>query len=142
MSPIVVVRDIAYEFSDGRDLFKHLSFSLGAARAALVGPNGVGKTCLAKLLAGELEPTSGTIQRHGAIMLFAQRQQPEPITVAEYLASVEQWSLTRDRLLANIDRQALCTTLSGGQWTRVRLAGALDDGLLILDEPTNDLDRE
>jgi ATPase subunit of ABC transporter with duplicated ATPase domains len=142
MSPIVVVRDIAYEFSDGRELFKHLSFSLGAARSALVGPNGIGKTCLAKLLAGELEPTSGTIQRHGAIKLFAQRQRPEPITVAEYLASVEQWSLTRDRLLANIDQQALCTTLSGGQWTRVRLAGALDDGFLILDEPTNDLDRE
>lgn len=37
MSPIVVVRDIAYEFSDGRELFKHLSFSLGAARSALVG---------------------------------------------------------------------------------------------------------
>ncbi|GFE90600.1 ATP-binding cassette domain-containing protein [Steroidobacter agaridevorans] len=142
MSPVIVARDVAYEFSNGRELFKHLSFSLNATRSALVGPNGVGKTCLARLLAGELEPTSGAIQRDGPVSLFAQREPPEPIAVADYLASVDQWSLTRDRLLTNIDQQALCTSLSGGQWMRVRLARALDDGFLILDEPTNDLDRE
>ncbi|HWK50254.1 MAG TPA: ATP-binding cassette domain-containing protein [Steroidobacter sp.] len=142
MSPVIVARDVAYEFSNGRELFKHLSFSLNTTRAALVGPNGVGKTCLARLLAGELEPTSGVIQRHSPVSLFAQRQPPEPIAVADYLASVDQWSLTRDRLLANIDQQAPCTALSGGQWMRVRLARALDEGFLILDEPTNDLDRE
>ncbi|MFC4315002.1 ATP-binding cassette domain-containing protein [Steroidobacter flavus] len=142
MSPVIVARDVAYEFSNGRELFKDLSFSLSALRSGLVGPNGVGKTCLARLLAGELEPSRGVIQRHGPVTLFAQRQPPEPIAVADYLASVEQWSLTRDRLLANIDQQALCTTLSGGQWMRVRLARVLDDGFLILDEPTNDLDRE
>ncbi|WP_129642638.1 ATP-binding cassette domain-containing protein [Peristeroidobacter agariperforans] len=142
MSPVIVARDVAYEFSNGRELFKHLSFTLNAARSALVGPNGVGKTCLARLLAGGLEPTHGAIQRDGAVALFAQREPPEPIAVADYLASVDQWSLTRDRLLTNIDQQALCTTLSGGQWMRVRLARALDEGFLILDEPTNDLDRE
>ncbi|WP_116807366.1 ATP-binding cassette domain-containing protein [Steroidobacter cummioxidans] len=142
MSPVIVARDVAYEFSNGRELFKQLSFSLNATRCALVGPNGVGKTCLARLLAGELEPTRGVIQRHGSVSLFAQRQPAEPIAVADYLAAVDEWSLTRDQLLTNIDQQALCTTLSGGQWMRVRLARALDDGFLILDEPTNDLDRE
>jgi ATPase subunit of ABC transporter with duplicated ATPase domains len=142
MSPVIVARDVAFEFSNGRELFKGLSVSLTAQRSALVGPNGVGKTCLARLLAGELEPSSGAIQRQSTVTLFAQRQPPEPIAVADYLASVEHWSLTRDRLLANIDRQALCTTLSGGQWMRVRLARALDDGFLILDEPSNDLDRD
>jgi ATPase subunit of ABC transporter with duplicated ATPase domains len=142
MSPVIVARDVAYEFSNGRELFKHLSFSLNVLRSGLVGPNGVGKTCLGRLIAGELEPTRGCIQRRGAISLFAQRELPEPIAVADYLASLDQWSLTRDRLLANIDQQMLCTTLSGGQWMRVRLARALDDGFLILDEPTNDLDRE
>lgn len=142
MSPVIVARDVAYEFSNGRELFTHLSFSLSATRSALVGPNGVGKTCLARLLAGELEPTNGVIQRHGAVSLFAQREPPEPIAVADYLASVDQWSLTRDRLLTNIDQQAFCTTLSGGQWMRVRLARALDEGFLVLDEPTNDLDRD
>jgi ATPase subunit of ABC transporter with duplicated ATPase domains len=140
MSPVIVARDVAYEFSNGRELFKDLSFSLNATRTGLVGPNGVGKTCLAQLLAGEIEPSRGVIQRQGAVTLFAQREPPEAIAVADYLASVDQWSLTRDRLLANIDQQALCTTLSGGQWMRVRLARALDDGFLILDEPTNDLD--
>jgi ATPase subunit of ABC transporter with duplicated ATPase domains len=142
MSPVIVARDVAYEFSNGRELFQDLSFSLSAVRSALVGPNGVGKTCLARLLAGQIEPSRGVIQRQGPVTLFAQRQPPEPIAVADYLASVDQWSLTRDRLLANIDPQALCTTLSGGQWMRVRLARALDDGFLILDEPTNDLDRD
>jgi ATPase subunit of ABC transporter with duplicated ATPase domains len=142
MSPVIVARDVAYEFSNGRELFKHLSLSLNATRSALVGPNGVGKTCLARLLAGEIEPTSGVIQLHGTVSLFAQRQAPERIAVADYLASIEDWSLTRDRLLANIDQQALCPSLSGGQWMRVRLARALNEGFLILDEPTNDLDRE
>nr|WP_298719460.1 ATP-binding cassette domain-containing protein [uncultured Steroidobacter sp.] len=142
MSSIIVARDVAYEFPNGRELFKQLSFSLNATRSALVGPNGVGKTCLARLLAGELEPTSGVIQRHGSVSLFPQREPAQPIAVADYLASADQWSLTRDRLLTNIDQQALCTTLSGGQWMRVRLARALDEGFLILDEPTNDLDRD
>ena len=142
MSPVIVARDVAYELPNGRELFKQLNFSLTATRSALVGANGSGKTCLARLLAGDLEPTGGTIQRHGALSLFAQREPAAPIPVSDYLASVDQWSLTRDRLLANIDQHALCTTLSGGQWMRVRLARALDDGFLILDEPTNDLDRE
>lgn len=63
MTSIIVARDVAYEFANGRELFKQLSFSLGATRSALVGPNGVGKTCLARLLVGELEPTQGVIAR-------------------------------------------------------------------------------
>jgi ATPase subunit of ABC transporter with duplicated ATPase domains len=112
MSPVIVARDVACEFSNGRELFRSLSFSLNAVRSALVGPNGVGKTCLARLLAGEIEPTCGVIQRQSAVTLFAQRQPPEPIAVADYLAAVDQWSLTRDRLLTNIDQQALCTTVA------------------------------
>lgn len=142
MHSVIVARDVAYELANGRELFKNLSFALSPIRSALVGPNGVGKTSLARLIAGEIEPSRGSIQRHGAVKVFEQREQPERITVAEFLANDEHWSLTRERLLSNIDYEALCTELSGGQWTRVRLAHALDDGFLILDEPTNNLDRE
>src|ERR1700732_4999162 len=142
MSPIVIGRGISHEFSNGRELFENLNFSLDGRLSALVGPNGIGKTCLAQLIAGELEPSSGTIRRMGPVKLLPQRQEPECATVDEFLSFEYQWSLPGERLLANIDRQATCTTLSGGQWMRVRLACALDDGFLILDEPTNDLDRE
>lgn len=142
MSSIVVARDVAYEFANGRELFKHLTFSLAMTRSALVGPNGIGKTCLARLIAGELQPTAGSIQRRAPLQRFAQHRNPEPIAVAEFLGAEASWSLTRERLLRTIDRDALCTSLSGGQWMRVRLAQALNDEFLILDEPTNDLDRD
>ncbi len=63
MSAIVIARGISYQFANGRELFSNVSLSLSAKLAALVGPNGVGKTHLAKLLAGELEPTAGAVSR-------------------------------------------------------------------------------
>ena len=141
MFSIVIGRGISFELPNGRELFKDLNFSLDGTLSALVGPNGVGKSCLAKLLAGQLEPSAGAIRRTRSVRLLPQRQEPEPIRVSEFLWD-HQWSLIGERLLANIDRQALCTVLSGGQWMRVRLACALAEDFLILDEPTNDLDRD
>jgi ATPase subunit of ABC transporter with duplicated ATPase domains len=141
MSSIVVARDLSVEFSNGSELFQNLNLSLDVGRTALVGPNGVGKTCLAKLLVGEFEPTNGVVRRHGSVKLVRQREEPRPITVAECLAEYE-WSMLGEQLLQHIDRDVLCTDLSGGQWMRVRLARALSADFLILDEPTNDLDRE
>jgi ATPase subunit of ABC transporter with duplicated ATPase domains len=142
MSSIVMVRGVSYELPNGRELFKNLNFSLGSGLSALVGPNGVGKTCLANLIVGELEPTEGMVRRSGLVKLFPQRLEPEPVTVTEFLCAEYRWSLLGERLLTDIDRRGHCTTLSGGEWMRVRLACALDDQFLILDEPTNDLDRE
>jgi ATPase subunit of ABC transporter with duplicated ATPase domains len=110
--------------------------------SALVGVNGVGKTVLAKIVAGEIAPTNGQVQRHSAIVRLAQREEPRPISVGEYLAADYEWSLTADRLLSGIDWESPCTILSGGQWMRVRLARALSAGFSILDEPSNDLDRD
>ena len=142
MSAIVSARGVGYEFSNGRNLLSNLSFSLGATLSALVGPNGAGKTCLARILAGDLEPTEGFVHRNGSVTLFPQRQEPEPVTVAEFLSAECEWSLLRGMLLQSVDLGATCTTLSGGQWMRVRLARALDNQFLIMDEPTNDLDRD
>lgn len=142
MSPIVVAHGVSFDLPNGRELFSNLDFSLNPTRTALVGPNGVGKTLLAKLIAGRIQPTEGTVRRRGAITLFPQREAPQRITVAEYLTVDVEWTLSAERLLRDIDRDSPCTSLSGGQWMRVRLARVLRDGFLILDEPTNDLDRD
>jgi ATPase subunit of ABC transporter with duplicated ATPase domains len=145
MSAALTASGVSYTFPNGRELLHNLSFSLDTRLAALVGPNGVGKTTLAKILAGELGPTAGAVRRHAPVKLFPQREMPASMTVAEFLSAEYEWSLPGERLLENIDRGAMCVTLSGGEWTRVRLARALDhargDQYLILDEPTNDLDR-
>lgn len=142
MSAVVIARGVALELAHGRELFRHVSFSLGNTLTALVGPNGSGKTCLARILAGELAPTEGTVQRQGSIDYFAQREPPPSVAVAEYLADRYEWSLLGQRLLASIDFDASCAALSGGQWMRVRLVRVLSEDYLILDEPTNDLDRD
>jgi ATPase subunit of ABC transporter with duplicated ATPase domains len=80
MSSIVVARDLSVGFSNGSELFQNLNLSLDVGRTALVGPNGVGKTCLAKLLVGEFEPTNGVVRRHGSVKLVRQREEPRPIS--------------------------------------------------------------
>lgn len=143
MKPTVVVNRVAFEFPNGRQIFQDLSFSLDSRITALVGPNGAGKTSLAKLLSGELEPSAGAIQRHCEFIYFSQREVPGPVSVEHHLhASGYAASALGEELLVKIGRDQLCTHLSGGQWMRVRLACALGRGFLILDEPTNDLDRE
>lgn len=142
MNSIVTVNNVSFEVPNERVLFTHLNFSIQSKLTALVGPNGVGKTRLAKLLVGELDPTKGTIRRQASISFFPQRQIPDNISVDAFLAPDYTWSELGEKLLHGIDRQTLCTQLSGGQWMRVRLVRLLNDQFLILDEPTNDLDRE
>jgi ATPase subunit of ABC transporter with duplicated ATPase domains len=123
--PAVDIRGLTYELPDGRVLFRDLNASIGPGLTALVGPNGVGKTTLARLISGDLEPTSGHIVRNVPATVFAQREDPD----------------------------LLHKHLSGGQWMRVRLerfrtrlkrelADSMTGSFLILDEPTNDLDRD
>lgn len=142
MSSIVTVSGVSFELSNGRTLFKNISFTLGPHLSALVGPNGIGKTCLAKLIVGDLSPTTGSVRLSNSVAYLSQREAPNPISVSEYLSRCYAWSVLGERLLAGIDRDLLCSQLSGGQWMRVRLASTIADQFLILDEPTNDLDQE
>lgn len=141
MNSIVTLRGVAFEFANGRELFTDMNASIGSGLSALVGPNGVGKSTLARLLAGELKPSRGRIERTVAPVYLPQRLAPEAVSVAAFLGWESEWSPWREQLLAGVDRDRLCNELSGGEWMRVRLARVEREQFLILDEPTNDLDR-
>jgi ATPase subunit of ABC transporter with duplicated ATPase domains len=142
MSSLLTAQGLAFELPDGREIFKDLNFSLSYGLSALVGPNGAGKTCLARILAGESAPTRGSVFRVTSVSLFAQSRRPPTKSVAEFLGPEFSWPTEALSLLARIPPESLCSQLSGGQWTRVRLAQCLHAGFVILDEPTNNLDAE
>jgi ABC transport system ATP-binding/permease protein len=129
-------------------------------RIGIIGPNGCGKTTLIKLLVGELEPDAGTLRR-GTSLLPAyfdqQRDQLDPSksimdnvtggsgdTVVIDGRSRHVSSYLRDFLFPPERLHAPVSMLSGGERNRLLLARlfAKPSNLLVLDEPTNDLDAE
>ncbi|MFM6929892.1 MAG: ABC-F family ATP-binding cassette domain-containing protein [Bdellovibrio sp.] len=143
----VTVRSLGFEFPQGKQLFSNLNFTLGAHRYGLVGPNGVGKSTLAKILAGLEEFTTGEVLIPGGVVYLEQREERITLSGTQYLESLWE-SLFADPtvwgpLLEGIDLEISTTVLSGGEWTRLRIARSLAKpaGLLILDEPTNNLDK-
>ena len=88
-NPILALDGVSLYLPDGRALFSHLHHQFDGRRTGLVGRNGVGKSMLARLLAGELAPSTGRCLRSGRVAYLA--QQPgggEAASVAE-LAGVE-----------------------------------------------------
>ncbi|RMF16626.1 MAG: ABC transporter ATP-binding protein, partial [Alphaproteobacteria bacterium] len=141
-----------------RMLFEDLTLTVSAGdRLALVGRNGVGKSTLLSLLAGEIEADAGSSWRHPRRRFFRLPQdplRPAGLTAAAFLAEGWDAGIAGDerraepheveRLLAEIgsDGDARLETLSGGAWRRLALGRALlaEADLLLLDEPTNHLD--
>lgn len=138
----IIVNDLSFALPNGDLLFEKVNFKVQHRVVGLVGPNGVGKTCLAKILAGELAPRTGRVLSHGKIRYFAQMEARPNCRAAVFLSGVETWSPLAVELLSSIDLNLNCELLSGGQWMRLRLARTIGDDFLILDEPTNDLDLE
>jgi ATP-binding cassette subfamily F protein uup len=128
-------------------------------RIGLIGPNGSGKTTLLKLLVGELEPDAGTIERGTRLQVAyfdQQREQLDPEatvsdTVNDGNDTVTINGQTRhvlgylaDFLFPRERAQSPVKSLSGGERNRLLLARlfARPANVLVLDEPTNDLDIE
>jgi ATP-binding cassette subfamily F protein uup len=128
-------------------------------RVGLIGPNGSGKTTLLRLLVGELEPDEGTI-RHGTRLQIAyfdqQREQLDPErTVADTINDGNDTVIVNGQpkhvlgylaefLFPKERAQSPVKSLSGGERNRLLLARlfARPANVLVLDEPTNDLDIE
>lgn len=140
-------KSLSYELPHGEKLFCNISFSWDFQKCALVGINGVGKSTLAKILSGQIKQSTGDLISEGAVVYLEQFKDRLNMSVAEYL--IDLWgSIYIDpvlvgTLLDGISFDKNIQSLSGGEWTRVRIAEALSKGssLLILDEPTNNLDR-
>jgi ATPase subunit of ABC transporter with duplicated ATPase domains len=84
MSAFLVLDSISLVTPDGRPLFNGLTLALGRERTGLVGRNGCGKSTLLRLIAGEIEPASGSLQRIGSIGMLAQLAD-DRLSVAEAL---------------------------------------------------------
>jgi ATP-binding cassette subfamily F protein uup len=133
-------------------------------KVGLIGPNGVGKTTLLKLILGELQPTAGTVKRGTRLEVayFDQMRAALDLeaTLADTISPGSEWielassagtgkvvrkhvmSYLGDFLFAPERANSPVRTLSGGERNRLLLARlfALPANVLVLDEPTNDLD--
>lgn len=141
----IVFRHVGFEWPNGNVVFDNLGLALNQKVYSLVGPNGVGKTTLARLISSELAATSGEVVNNESVFYFRQEEDRPRFTIGEYLAEVsEQLNEFVAKFLNGIGFDRNCNELSGGEWTRVRLARVVASSttFLILDEPTNHLDRE
>ncbi|HAJ12524.1 MAG: ATP-binding cassette domain-containing protein [Hydrogenophaga sp.] len=126
-------------------------------KLGLIGPNGAGKTTLLKVILGELEPDSGTVRRGSNLTVAYFDQMREQIdldaSLEDFISPGSEWieigsrrthvkSYLGDFLFSPARATAPVRTLSGGERNRLLLARlfARPANVLVLDEPTNDLD--
>ena len=156
---VLNVEHLHKEF-DGRVLIDDLSFSLPRnGIVGVIGPNGVGKSTLFKMIVGKEQPTSGELKLGETVQISYVDQNREGIDGNKTL-----WEVVSDGLdymqvgeievpsrayvsafgFKGSDQQKSAGVLSGGERNRLNLALTLKQGgnLLLLDEPTNDLDVE
>ncbi len=157
---VVEAEGLSFAYPGGDPLVRNLDLRLTRGdRLGLIGPNGVGKTTLLKVLLEQLEPTAGTV-RHGTRLQVRYYDQlranlDESRTVAETISPDSDTVVIGDqpihiiRYLQNFlfdadQTRAPVRVLSGGERNRLLLAKLFSEpaNVLVLDEPTNDLDIE
>ena len=163
---VAELSDVSMRFGDKLLVDRFSSIVLRGDKVGLIGPNGCGKTTLLKLILGELEPTAGKV-RQGTKLQVAYFDQLRgrllgpgadggldlEATLVDTISPGSEWvevggkrkhvmSYLGDFLFSPQRAKSPVRTLSGGERNRLLLARlfALPANVLVLDEPTNDLD--
>ncbi|XP_014442468.1 ATP-binding cassette sub-family F member 1 [Tupaia chinensis] len=154
--PVLGLHGVTFGYEGQKTLFKNLDFGIDMdSRICIVGPNGVGKSTLLLLLTGKLTPTRGEMRKNHRLKIgFFNQQYAEQLhmeeTPTEYLQRSfnlpyqdSRKCLGRFGLESHAHTIQICK-LSGGQKARVVFAelACREPDVLILDEPTNNLDIE
>jgi len=156
---VLEVEKLYKSYPDTPDVLNDVSFTLTRGmKLAVVGPNGIGKTTLCKIIAGELEPSKGKLGRgHEVTVGYMPQQHEEGVSKADNKTAFEwlyQWDekvtvqeirgLLGRMLFPSQDAEKPVKALSGGETARILMSKLtlLGDNLLVLDEPTNHLDLE
>ncbi len=158
---VIDVESLDYSI-DGKQLLSDITWRLGAGdRVGLVGVNGAGKTTLLRLITGELQPTKGRVKRGKTVKVAVLSQDVRELD--EFHGDRIHQLISRERAFFNVDKKEVSVTqlveqlgftaaqlqtpiedLSGGQRRRLQFLRLLfgEPNVLILDEPTNDLDTD
>ncbi len=156
---VIEATDVAKAFGD-KLLYENLSFNLPRGGiVGVIGPNGAGKSTLFKLMTGHLEPDHGTFRVGETVQLAYVDQSRdtldgsktvwEEISEGQDIIRVGTYEIPSRAYCGRFnfkgsDQQKFIKDLSGGERNRVHLAKVLRAGgnVILLDEPTNDLDVE